>query len=330
MINYNSTARQVGSNRGIAISYTRNSANCICTRLLRFDIGDSDMRAVPSLPLGIVVGINGPSHTFSFTYLPGRNINLTHLRFVVGHVVNIRPHTLLRFSSRRPRLRGRVHRVVGNFSSPHRFCINHLARKVTALNTTFCPGHIVIHLSSFGSGRCTGLINNRHCRPSRRGPVLNFHNTNHCISSDFHSYFTLRYRTIGHIHGSVKLAGIRVVVPFIHAMSRTGTIIRRLTHRKLGHNRGKLGVVVVYRVPSGTLLTRRFLRCFSNFSVNSGSVARLTLNLSHSSNIISRLFSRHGSTIGTLLSVTVHTTGGRNGCIKVYNRNPSSRRSFTT
>jgi len=186
-----------------------------------------------------------------------------------------------------------------------------------------------VHLSNFKSNEYHKLINNNLFEPIEKNPILNFHNTTHYISKNFHDYFTLECETMKKTHNVLNYTNIELIIPFIHTIDETHNIIELLEQHNLKHNKNNLHLIMIYKIPSNTLLTEEFLEYFDNFSINSNNLTQLTLNLNHNSNLITKNFDEHNATIKKLLSITIKTYNNKNKYVNICNQKPSNHINFT-
>lgn len=171
-------------------------------------------------------------------------------------------------------------------------------------------GPIIIHAVSVNkSGRlpCLRL-------PGRVGPFLNCHTVHVYLTRP--RVFHARLHTL--LHTSI-CNGLHVVFPVVTALGRfetTGTVLRRRGTGLLTSNMritSSVRMNVVVRVPTTTMLTRRFTGRMSFFDVKAGSLVRCAVTTSHVGRRISCLCRPCGPTVLALVGRIVSTSRTRNG-----------------
>lgn len=188
----------------------------------------------------IITGVNDPSRTTRTIRTKNRKINLLEARFL------FLGHDTPPARRRRCRTLQRVARTLGNLP-------------------------LVIHaLSVKNSGRipCLG-------RPTRRGPFLNVHKIQLYLRHA--SLFRARLQTVLQTTRNNCVQIVFPVVTALRSVHTTGAILRSI-QTTIGNPPMRINVVI--RIPDTILVTTRFTRRISFFSINAGSLARCLLTVS--------------------------------------------------
>ena len=122
--------------------------------LLDFAVEETDMQAMPDIPVGIMMNVGTPDQAFAFSRLPNQGVGLARLEFIINRQIGIHPKALLDRDELTGSVRETRRRGSGAVRLPAETTSSSASPKVLAtIAAAFAPKPVIVRMSDFKSQR---------------------------------------------------------------------------------------------------------------------------------------------------------------------------------
>ncbi|RUO25670.1 phosphoenolpyruvate synthase [Aliidiomarina minuta] len=312
----------------VTVSCAEGDTGLIYEGELDFSVVQSEVGAMPSLPLKIMMNVGNPDRAFDFACLPHAGVGLARLEFIINRMIGVHPKALLNFDVQTPELQAEITKMMAGYSDPVEFYIQRLVEGVSTIAASFSPERVIVRMSDFKSNEYANLVGGRQYEPEEENPMLGFRGASRYISSSFRDCFALECEALKRVRNRMGLTNVEIMIPFVRTVDEGRQVIEILAEHGLVQGENGLRVIMMCELPSNALLADKFLDIFDGFSIGSNDLTQLTLGLDRDSGLIAHLFEERDEAVKALLSMAIQTAKKRGKYVGICGQGPSDHPDF--
>ncbi|HET8817613.1 MAG TPA: phosphoenolpyruvate synthase [Pseudidiomarina sp.] len=321
------TAR-IAAGQAVTVSCAEGDTGFIYDGELSFDVTQSDIGAMPDLPLKIMMNVGNPDRAFDFAGLPHAGVGLARLEFIINRMIGVHPKALLNFDQQTPELQKEISGFMAGYSSPREYYVSKLAEGISTLGAAFAPERVIVRMSDFKSNEYANLVGGRQYEPHEENPMLGFRGASRYISEDFRECFAMECEAIKRVRNDMGLRNIEIMIPFVRTLDEGRQVIELLREQGLYQGENGLRVIMMCELPSNALLAEQFLDIFDGFSIGSNDLTQLTLGLDRDSGVIAHLFDERNEAVKAMLSMAIQAAKKKGKYVGICGQGPSDHPDF--
>jgi pyruvate, water dikinase len=312
----------------ITVSCAEGDTGYVYDGMLRFDLSQVELDAMPPLPVKIMMNVGNPDRAFDFAAIPHRGVGLARLEFIINRMIGVHPKALLGFAGLDAELQDTIRRQMAGYSDPVGFYVAKLCEGISTIAAAFAPEPVIVRLSDFKSNEYANLIGGRQYEPVEENPMLGFRGAARYVDEGFRPCFELECRALRRVRGEMGLRNVWVMVPFVRTVEEARHVVELLAANGLKRGEDGLKVIMMCEVPTNALLAERYLEYFDGMSIGSNDMTQLTLGLDRDSAIISRLFDERDDAVKALLHMAIQACRKAGKYIGICGQGPSDHPDF--
>lgn len=312
----------------VTVSCAEGDTGLIYEGELDFSVVQSEVGAMPSLPLKIMMNVGNPDRAFDFACLPHAGVGLARLEFIINRMIGVHPKALLNFETQTPELKAEITKMMAGYSDPVEFYIQRLVEGISTIAASFAPERVIVRMSDFKSNEYANLVGGRQYEPEEENPMLGFRGASRYISTNFRDCFALECEALKRVRNRMGLTNVEVMIPFVRTLDEGRQVIEILAEHGLVQGENGLRVIMMCELPSNALLADKFLDIFDGFSIGSNDLTQLTLGLDRDSGLIAHLFEERDEAVKALLSMAIQTAKKRGKYVGICGQGPSDHPDF--
>lgn len=318
----------ISNGQSVTVSCAEGDTGYIYQGELDFDITESQIDAMPDLPLKIMMNVGNPDRAFDFASLPHAGIGLARLEFIINRMIGVHPKALLNYDQQSDELKKTIDSMMAGYSSPREYYVARLAEGISTLGAAFSPERVIVRMSDFKSNEYANLIGGKQYEPGEENPMLGFRGASRYISEEFRDCFALECEAIKRVRNDMGLTNIEIMIPFVRTLEEGRKVIELLAEQGLVQGENGLRVIMMCELPSNALLADEFLDIFDGFSIGSNDLTQLTLGLDRDSGVIAHLFDERNEAVKKLLAMAIQTAKKRGKYVGICGQGPSDHPDF--
>jgi len=318
----------ISNGQAVTVSCAEGDTGYIYQGELDFDITESQIDAMPDLPLKIMMNVGNPDRAFDFASLPHAGIGLARLEFIINRMIGVHPKALLNYDQQSDDLKHTIDGMMAGYSSPREYYVARLAEGISTLGAAFSPERVIVRMSDFKSNEYANLIGGKQYEPGEENPMLGFRGASRYISEEFRDCFALECEAIKRVRNDMGLTNIEIMIPFVRTLEEGRKVIELLAEQGLVQGENGLRVIMMCELPSNALLADEFLDIFDGFSIGSNDLTQLTLGLDRDSGVIAHLFDERNEAVKKLLEMAIQTAKKRGKYVGICGQGPSDHPDF--
>ncbi|MGX5914131.1 phosphoenolpyruvate synthase [Aliidiomarina sp. Khilg15.8] len=312
----------------VTVSCAEGDTGLIYDGELEFDVVQSEVGAMPALPLKIMMNVGNPDRAFDFARLPHAGVGLARLEFIINRMIGVHPKALLNFDQQSDALKAEIGDMMAGYSDPVEYYIARLVEGISTIGASFAPERVIVRMSDFKSNEYANLVGGRQYEPEEENPMLGFRGASRYISEDFRDCFALECEAIKRVRNDMGLTNVEIMIPFVRTLGEGRQVIEILAEHGLVQGENGLRVIMMCELPSNALLADKFLDIFDGFSIGSNDLTQLTLGLDRDSGLIAHLFEERDEAVKALLSMAIQTAKRRGKYVGICGQGPSDHPDF--
>lgn len=312
----------------VTVSCAEGDTGLVYQGQLEFDVTESEVGAMPQLPLKIMMNVGNPDRAFEFARLPHAGVGLARLEFIINRMIGVHPKALLNFEQQSDELKAEIRTMMAGYSDPVEFYIQRLVEGISTIAASFAPERVIVRMSDFKSNEYANLVGGRQYEPEEENPMLGFRGASRYISEDFRDCFALECEAVKRVRNTMGLTNVEIMIPFVRTVEEGRQVIDILAEHGLVQGENGLRVIMMCELPSNALLADQFLDIFDGFSIGSNDLTQLTLGLDRDSGLIAHLFEERDPAVKALLSMAIKTAKERGKYVGICGQGPSDHPDF--
>ncbi|WP_075181673.1 phosphoenolpyruvate synthase [Pantoea sp. 1.19] len=312
----------------VTVSCAEGDTGYVYADLLHFEVSRSQVEAMPTLPLKIMMNVGNPDRAFDFACLPNEGVGLARLEFIINRMIGVHPRALLAFDQQPPAVQAEIRTLMKGFDDPVEFYVARLTEGIATLGAAFAPKRVIVRLSDFKSNEYANLVGGERYEPHEENPMLGFRGAGRYVSDDFRDCFALECAAVKRVRNDMGLTNVEIMVPFVRTVAQAEAVIDELARQGLKRGENGLKVVMMCEIPSNALLADQFLAHFDGFSIGSNDMTQLTLGLDRDSGVVSTLFDERNAAVKALLSMAIRAAKQQGKYVGICGQGPSDHADF--
>lgn len=312
----------------VTVSCAEGDTGTIYSGLLGFDITESEIGSMPSLPLKIMMNVGNPDRAFDFATLPHEGVGLARVEFIINRMIGIHPRALLEFDAQTDEMQEAIRDHIIGYPNPIEFYIRRLVEGISTIAASFSPERVIVRMSDFKSNEYANLLGGNQYEPEEENPMLGFRGASRYLSEEFEPCFALECEAIKRVRNDMGLTNVEIMIPFVRTLEEGRGVIEVLAKHGLRKGENGLRVIMMCELPSNALLADKFLDVFDGFSIGSNDLTQLTLGLDRDSGVIAHLFDERDEAVKALLSMAIQTAKKRGKYVGICGQGPSDHPDF--
>lgn len=318
----------IANGMDVTVSCAEGDTGTIYSGLLDFDVTESEIGSMPSLPLKIMMNVGNPDRAFDFATLPHEGVGLARVEFIINRMIGIHPRALLDFDAQTDEMQEAISDHIVGYPDPIEFYIRRLVEGISTIAASFSPERVIVRMSDFKSNEYANLLGGNQYEPEEENPMLGFRGASRYLSEEFEPCFALECEAIKRVRNDMGLTNVEIMIPFVRTLEEGRGVIEVLAKHGLRQGENGLRVIMMCELPSNALLADKFLDIFDGFSIGSNDLTQLTLGLDRDSGVIAHLFDERDEAVKALLSMAIKTAKKRGKYVGICGQGPSDHPDF--
>lgn len=319
---------QISDGIDVTVSCAEGDTGMIYKGTLNFDVTQTEIGSMPTLPLKIMMNVGNPDRAFDFATLPHEGVGLARLEFIINRMIGVHPRALLEFDSQTDEMQAAIRDHIVGYPDPIEFYIRRLVEGISTLAASFAPERVIVRMSDFKSNEYANLLGGNQYEPEEENPMLGFRGASRYLSEEFEPCFALECEAIKRVRNDMGLTNVEIMIPFVRTLEEGRGVIEVLAKHGLRQGENGLRVIMMCELPSNALLADQFLDIFDGFSIGSNDLTQLTLGLDRDSGVIAHLFDERDEAVKALLSMAIQTAKKRGKYVGICGQGPSDHPDF--
>ncbi|WP_226099691.1 phosphoenolpyruvate synthase [Dickeya oryzae] len=312
----------------VTVSCAEGDTGYVYQDLLDFTVKSSQVDAMPSLPLKIMMNVGNPDRAFDFACLPNEGVGLARLEFIINRMIGVHPRALLEFEQQMPELQREIRTLMQGYDDPVEFYIERLKEGIATLASAFWPKRVIVRLSDFKSNEYANLLGGTRYEPEEENPMLGFRGAGRYVSPNFRACFALECEAVKRVRNGMGLTNVEVMIPFVRTVAQAEAVVAELANQGLKRGENGLKIIMMCEIPSNALLADEFLKHFDGFSIGSNDMTQLTLGLDRDSGVVSELFDERNDAVKALLAMAIRAAKKQGKYVGICGQGPSDHEDF--
>ncbi|RNM07537.1 phosphoenolpyruvate synthase [Dickeya undicola] len=312
----------------VTVSCAEGDTGYVYQDLLDFTVKSSQVDAMPSLPLKIMMNVGNPDRAFDFACLPNEGVGLARLEFIINRMIGVHPRALLEFDQQTPELQREIRTLMQGYDDPVEFYIERLKEGIATLAAAFWPKRVIVRLSDFKSNEYANLLGGARYEPEEENPMLGFRGAGRYVSPDFRACFALECEAVKRVRNDMGLSNVEVMIPFVRTVAQAQAVVAELASQGLKRGENGLKIIMMCEIPSNALLADEFLQHFDGFSIGSNDMTQLALGLDRDSGVVSELFDERNDAVKALLAMAIRAAKKQGKYVGICGQGPSDHEDF--
>ena len=315
--------RELADGREVTVSCAEGDTGYVYEGLLDFAVEETDMQAMPQIPVGIMMNVGTPDQAFAFSRLPNEGVGLARLEFIINRQIGIHPKALLDREQLTGTVREQVDAAVAPYESPRQYFVQRVAEGVATIAAAFAPKPVIVRMSDFKSNEYANLVGGELYEPHEENPMLGYRGASRYLSEDFRECFAMECEALRYVRDDMGLTNVKVMIPFVRTVTEARGVIELLAEHGLRRGENDLSVIMMCELPSNAVIADQFLDHFDGFSIGSNDMTQLTLGLDRDSSLVAAGFDERDPAVKFMLSAAITACKARGKYVGICGQGPS-------
>ncbi len=307
----------------ITVSCAEGDSGHVYAGKLPFEIKETNLSAMPTLPFKIMLNVASPERAFDFQFLPNDGVGLARLEFIINRNIGIHPRALLNYRKLSTDIQQAIDERSRGYADPTSFYIEKLVEGIATIAAAFWPKPVIVRLSDFKSNEYRNLIGGEAYEPIEENPMLGFRGASRYTDLKFQESFELECFALKKVRDEMGLTNVAIMVPFVRTPEEAHNVVNLLHDNDLRKGVNDLKIIMMCEIPANALLAERFLKYFDGFSIGSNDLTQLTLGLDRDSEKVAFLFDERNEAVKSLMSMAISSCRLKNKYIGICGQAPS-------
>jgi len=318
-----SATRDLADGREVTVSCAEGDTGFVYDGLREFSVSETELDAMPEVPVRIMMNVGTPEQAFEFSRLPHKGIGLARLEFIINRQIGIHPRALLELDDQEPDIKAEIESLIAAYDSPRDFFVKRVAEGISMLAAAFAPEPVIVRMSDFKSNEYAGLLGGARYEPHEENPMIGYRGAARYLSDDFAECFAMECEALKLVRDDMGLTNVKVMIPFVRTVAEAEGVIDLLGQHGLVRGENDLQVVMMCEVPSNAVNADAFLDHFDGFSIGSNDLTQLTLGLDRDSALVAGSFDERDPAVKKMLSMAIEACKARGKYIGICGQGPS-------
>ncbi|MEP6855295.1 MAG: phosphoenolpyruvate synthase [Pedococcus sp.] len=309
--------------REVTVSCAEGDTGYVYEGLLDFAVEETDMEAMPQIPVEIMMNVGTPDQAFAFSRLPNQGVGLARLEFIINRQIGIHPKALLDHEQLTGTVREQVDAAVAPYDSPRQYFVQRVAEGVATIAAAFAPKPVIVRMSDFKSNEYANLVGGELYEPHEENPMIGYRGASRYLSEDFRECFAMECEALRFVRDDMGLTNVKVMIPFVRTVTEARGVIDLLAEHGLRRGENDLAVIMMCELPSNAVIADQFLDHFDGFSIGSNDMTQLTLGLDRDSSLVAAGFDERDPAVKFMLSAAIKACKARGKYVGICGQGPS-------
>ncbi|WP_377644829.1 phosphoenolpyruvate synthase [Oryzobacter terrae] len=315
--------RELADGREVTVSCAEGDTGYVYDGLVDFAVEETDMAAMPSIPVGIMMNVGTPDQAFAFSRLPNEGVGLARLEFIINRQIGIHPKALLDHESLTGTVRDRVDAAVAPYDSPRQYFVQRVAEGVATIAAAFAPKPVIVRMSDFKSNEYANLVGGELYEPHEENPMIGYRGASRYLSEEFRECFAMECEALKFVRDDMGLTNVKIMIPFVRTVTEAEGVVALLAEHGLTRGENDLSVIMMCEVPSNAVVADAFLDHFDGFSIGSNDMTQLTLGLDRDSSLVAAGFDERDPAVKFMLAAAITACKARGKYVGICGQGPS-------
>ena len=307
----------------ITVSCAEGDTGYIYDGELPFKINETNLTAMPELPVKIMLNIGNPEHAFENSFIPNHGVGLARIEFIISNTIGIHPKLLLSYPNIPEDLKSIVDERTAGYGDPSSFYIEKLVEGISTIAAAFWPKPVIVRLSDFKTNEYRNLIGGNLYEPEEENPMIGFRGASRYNSDFFEGCIEMECFAIKKVRDEMGLTNVAVMVPFVRTPEEAHDVVNLMHDFDLRRDINDLKILMMCEIPANALQAERFLKYFEGFSIGSNDLTQLTLGLDRDSERVAPLFDERNEAVTSLMSMAIKACRMNNKYVGICGQAPS-------
>ncbi len=314
---------RVGEGEVVTVSCAEGEDGYVYRGLLPFEKNELVMRAMPDIPVKIMMNVGNPEQAFHFAMLPHEGVGLARLEFIINNAIGIHPNAALEYQRLPTDVKAMIAARARGYRDAVDFYVEKLAEGIATIAAAFWPKRVIVRMSDFKSNEYANLIGGSQYEPHEENPMLGFRGAGRYASPQFRRAFQLECRAIRRVRDDMGLVNVEVMLPFVRTLADADAALAMLAENGLERGRDGLKVIMMCEIPANVLLADDFLQRFDGFSIGSNDLTQLTLGVDRDSSLVAASFDERNPAVMKLLAEAIAACKRHGKYVGICGQGPS-------
>ena len=229
--------RELGDGREVTVSCAEGDTGYVYDGLVDFAVEETDMAAMPSIPVGIMMNVGTPDQAFAFSRLPNEGVGLARLEFIINRQIGIHPKALLDHETLTGTVREQVDAAVAPYDSPRQYFVQRVAEGVATIAAAFAPKPVIVRMSDFKSNEYANLVGGDLYEPHEENPMIGYRGASRYLSEEFRECFAMECEALKFVRDDMGLTNVKIMIPFVRTVTEAEGVIALLAEHGLTRGR---------------------------------------------------------------------------------------------
>lgn len=308
----------------VTLDCSRGSVGYIYDTALPFEKRVIELKAIPKMPVDIMVNIADPETALSVSQLPVAGVGLARLEFIITNAIQIHPMALVHPEKVADRaVTQLIDQLTVGYTDKKQFFVDTLARSIALIAAAFYPRKVIVRLSDFKTNEYKNLIGGSFFESQEENPMLGFRGASRYYDPRYQDAFALECAALAKVRTAMGLTNVAIMVPFVRTVGQAQKVEQVLKEHNLVRGDNGLEIVMMVEVPSNVLLIDQFSLYFDGFSIGSNDLTQLTLGVDRDSDQLAALFDERDPAVQKMMIMAIEGARKNNRFIGICGQAPS-------
>jgi pyruvate, water dikinase len=323
-----SATKELADGREVTVSCAEGDTGYVYDGILDFAVDETDLGAMPEIPVGIMMNVGTPDQAFGFSRLPNEGVGLARLEFVINRQIGIHPKALLDLAAGTlpdddPDLAREVTAAVAAYPGPREFFVQRVAEGVSMIAAAFAPKPVIVRMSDFKSNEYANLLGGPRYEPHEENPMIGYRGASRYLSPDFADCFAMEAEALKYVRDEMGLTNVKVMIPFVRTIAEAKGVVALLAEHGLVRGERDLQVIMMCELPSNAVIAEQFLEHFDGFSIGSNDMTQLTLGLDRDSGLVAAGFDERDPAVQFMIEAAITACKKQGKYVGICGQGPS-------
>jgi len=312
----------------VTVSCAEGDTGFVYRGKLPFEVTVQDEKALPKLPVKLMLNVGNPTLAFEFAQMPSAGIGLARLEFVINNLIGIHPKTAIQFQNAPAEIKVAVLQQSRGYADPLTFYVEKLTEGIATLAAAFWPKPVIVRLSDFKSNEYRKLLGGELYEPVEENPMIGFRGAGRYVAQSFRDCFELECRAMKKVRDVMGYTNVEIMIPFVRTVQEAREVVELLAQNGLKRGENDLRLIMMCEIPSNALSAEEFLQYFDGFSIGSNDLTQLTLGLDRDSSLVANRFDERDAAVKRLLEMAISTCNRLDKYVGICGQGPSDHFDF--
>jgi pyruvate,water dikinase len=289
--------------------------------ILKFEVRDIDLGAMPETRTKVLMNIGSPAGAFRWWQLPVKGIGLARLEFTISTVIRIHPMALVHFDSLKDaRAKQQISALTQGYEDKSEYFVDYLSQGIAKIAASRYPDPVIVRTSDFKTNEYASLVGGSEFEPEESNPMLGFRGASRYYSDRYREGFALECRALKRVRDEMGFTNVVVMIPFCRTPEEAVKVLEVLEQNGLKRGENGLEVYVMAEIPTN----------IDGFSIGSNDLTQLTLGVDRDSSDLAYLFDEQNKAVKESIASLIAAAHKKGRKVGLCGQAPSDHPEFAT